>query len=116
VSESKKEKRGARYDPKPTMDVASRRQFRKAAALNSALLLKAEEDEKNPYHSTAIHMMQEAALRTNPKLLKQALRNPKHALHKKALSTVKARNSRRKATLRAEKDNVAGSNALPFAS
>jgi len=97
---AKKEKRGARYDPKPTMDVASRRQFRKSAALNSALLNEAAKDKKNPYHSTAIHMKQEAALRRNPKLLKQALRNPKHALHGTA-HTVKAQNSRRKATLRA---------------
>jgi len=100
VSKKVKKERGARYDPKPTMDVASRRQFRKSAALNSALLNDAAKDKNHPYHSTAIHMKQEAALRKNPKLLKQALNNPKHALHGTA-NTVKAQNSRRKATLRA---------------
>ena len=82
------------------MDVASRRRFRKSAGQNSALLNEAAKDKNHPYHSTAIHMKQEAALRKNPKLLKQALKNPKHALHG-AAHTVKAQNSRRKATLRA---------------
>lgn len=82
------------------MDVASRRQFRKHAAQDSALLHEAAKDENHAFHSTAIHMKQEAALRKNPKLLKQALKNPKHALHG-AAHTVKAQNSRRKQTLRA---------------
>ena len=82
------------------MDVASRRRFRKSAGQNSALLNEAAKDKNHPYHSTAIHMKQEAALKKNPKLLKQALKDPKHALHG-AAHTVKAQNSRRKATLRA---------------
>jgi hypothetical protein len=99
---SKKDKkgRGPRYDPKPTMDVASRRRFRKLAGQNSALLDKAAKDKNHAYHSTAIHMKQEAALRKNSKLLKQASENSNHALHGAAL-TVKAQNSRRKATFRA---------------
>jgi len=94
-----KKGRGPRYDPKPTMDVASRRQFRKSATQNSALLNEAAKDKNHAYHSTAIHIKQEAALRKNPKLLKQALRDPGHALHGTA-HTVKAQNNRRKATLR----------------
>ena len=99
---SKKEKkgRGPRYNPKPTMDVASRRQFRKSASLNKALLNEAAKDKNHAYHSTAIHMKQEAALRKNPKLLKQALKNSNHALHG-AAHTVKAQNTRRKKTLQA---------------
>jgi len=100
MSKKVKKGRGPRYDPKPTMDVDSRRQFRKSAAQDSALLKEAAKDKNHAYHSTAIHMKQEAALRKNPKLLKQALRNPDHALHGTA-HTVKAQNSRRKATLRA---------------
>jgi len=96
----KKEKRGPRYDPKPTMDVASRRRFRASAGQNSDLLKEAAKDKNHPYHSTAIHMKQEGALRKNPKLLKQALNNPNHALYG-AAHTVKAQNTRRKATLRA---------------
>jgi len=97
---SKGKGRGAHYDPKPTMDVASRRKFRKLAGQDSALLNEAAKDKNHAYHSTAIHMKQEGALRKNPKLLKQALGNPKHALHG-AAQTVKAQNSRRKATLKA---------------
>jgi len=96
----KKPKRGAHYDPKPKMDVASRRQFRKHAAQDSALLNEAAKNENHAFHSTAIHMKQEAALKKNPKLLKQALKNPKHALHG-AAHTVKAQNTHRKQTLRA---------------
>jgi hypothetical protein len=100
VKSKKVEKgRGPRYDPKPTMDVASRRQFRKSAKQNSALLNEAAKDKNHAFHSTAIHIKQEAALRKNPKLLKQALKNSNHALHGTA-QTVKAQNSRRKATLR----------------
>jgi len=99
-SKKVKKERGARYDPKPTMDVASRRRFRKSVGQNNALLNEAAKDKTHPYHSTAIHMKQEAALRKNPKLLKQALKNPKHALHETA-HTVKAQNVRRKKTLRA---------------
>lgn len=100
VSKKAKKDRGAHYDPKPAKDVASRRQFRKSAAQNSALLNEAAKDKSHPYHSTAIHMKKEAALKKNPKLLKQALNNPKHALHGTA-QTVKAQNTRRKAALRA---------------
>jgi hypothetical protein len=82
------------------MDVASRRRFRKFAGQNSAILNEAAKDKNHAYHSTAIHMKQEAALKKNPKLLKQALTNPNHALHG-AAHTVKAQNSRRKTTLRA---------------
>jgi len=99
-SKSKNKGRGARYDPKPTMDVASRRQFRKLAGQDSALLKEAAKDKNHAYHSTAIHMKKEAALRKNPKLLKQALNDPNHALHGTA-HTVKARNKRQKKTLRA---------------
>jgi len=98
-----KKGRGPRYNPKPTMDVASRRRFRKLAGQNSALLNEAAKDKNHAYHSTAIHMKQEAALRKNSKLLKQASENPKHALHGAAL-TVKAQNSRRKALRAALKD------------
>jgi hypothetical protein len=102
TSESKKGKkgRGAHYDPKPTMDVASRRQFRKDAAQNSDLLKAAAKDENHAYHSTAIHMKKEEAVRKNPKLLQQALNDPNHALHTSA-NTVKAQNNRNKKTLRA---------------
>jgi len=100
TSKKVKKERGARYDPKPTMDVASRRQFRKSAGQNSALLNEAAKDKNHVYHSTAIHMKKEAALRKNPKLLKQALSNPDHALYATA-HTVKAQNSRRKAAVRA---------------
>jgi len=98
--ESKRKGRGPRYDPKPTMDVASRRQFRKIASQNSTLLNEAAKDKNHAFHSTAIHMKQEAALRRKPKLLKQALRDPKHPLHEAAL-TVEAQNRRRKAIMRA---------------
>jgi len=99
---SKKDKkgRGPRYDPKPTMDVDSRRRFRQLAGQNSALLNEAAKDENHAYHSTAIHMKQEAALTKNPKLLKQALTDSNHPLNGAAY-TVKAQNSRRKAALRA---------------
>jgi len=97
---SKTKGRGPRYDPKPTMDVASRRKFRKVASQNSDLLKEAAKDKNHPYHSTAIHMKQEEALRKNSKLLNQALENPKHALHG-AAQTVKSQNGRRKAALRA---------------
>jgi len=102
TSESKKSKkgRGAHYDPKPTMDVASRRQFRKDAAQNSALLKEAAKDENHAFHSTAIHMRKEDAVRNNPKLLKEALNNPDHALHTSA-NTVKAQNNRNKKTMKA---------------
>jgi len=99
-SKKVKKERGPRYDPKPTMDVDSRRQFRKSAGQNSALLNEAAKDKNHAYHSTAIHMKQEAALKKNPKLLKQASNNPDHALHATA-HTVKAQNSRRRATVRA---------------
>jgi hypothetical protein len=91
--------RGPRYNPKPTMDVASRRRFRKVAGQDSALLNEAANDKTHAYHSTAIHMKQEAAVRKNPKLLKEALKKSTHPLHG-AAQTVKAQNSRRKATLR----------------
>jgi len=91
--------RGAHYDPKPTMDVASRRQFRKDAAQNSALLKEASKDKNHPYHSTAIHMKKEDAVRNNPKLLKQALNDPNHALHSSA-HTVKAQTFRQKKSMR----------------
>jgi len=97
---SKDKGRGPRYDPKPTKDVASRRRFRKSANQDKALLDKAAKDKNHDFHSTAIHMKQEEALRKNPKLLKQALGNSKHALHGTA-QTVKAQNDRRKKTLRA---------------
>jgi hypothetical protein len=97
---SKDKGRGPRYDPKPTKDVASRRRFRELASQNKALLNEAAKDKNNDFHSTAKHMKQEEALRKNPKLLKQALGNSKHALHG-AAQTVKAQNSRRKKTLRA---------------
>jgi len=100
ISKKEKKGRGPRYDPKPTMDVASRRRFRTLAGQNSDLLNEAAKDKNHAYHSTAIHMKQEGALRKNPKLLKQALSNPNHALYG-AAHTVKAQNSRRKATLRA---------------
>jgi len=100
MSKKDKKGRGARYDPKPTMDVDSRRQFRKSAAQDSALLKEAAKDKNHAYHSTAIHMKQEEALRKNPKLLKQASSNPNHALYETA-QTVKEQNKRRKATLRA---------------
>jgi len=98
VSKKVKKGRGPRYDPKATMDVASRRQFRKLASQNNALLNEAAKDRNHAFHSTAIHMKQETALRKNPKLLKQALKDSTHPLHGTAL-TVKAQNSRRKATL-----------------
>jgi len=100
LPKSKSKGRSPRYNPKPTMDVASRRRFRKIAGQNSALLKEAAKDKSHAFHSTAIHMKQEAALRNNPKLLKEALKKPSHALHG-AAQTVKAQNSRRKATLRA---------------
>jgi len=100
MSKKVKKGRGPRYDPKPTMDVASRRRFRKLAGQNSALLNEAAKDKNNAYHSTAIHMKQEAALRKNRKLFNEALNNPDHALNG-AARTVKAQNSRRQATLRA---------------
>ena len=100
MSKKVKKGRGPRYDPKPTMDVDSRRRFRKLAGQNSALLNEAAKDKKHAYHSTAIHMKQEAALRKNHKLLNEALKNPNHALNE-AAQTVKAQNSRRRATLRA---------------
>ena len=100
MSKKGKKERGPRYDPKPTMDVASRRQFRKLASQNPALLKEAAKDKKHAYHSTAIHIKQEAALKKNPKLLKKALNDPKHALHATA-QTVKAQNTRRRKTLRA---------------
>jgi len=99
-SKSKGKGRGAHYNPQPTMDVASRRKFRKSAAQDSALLNAAAKDKNHPYHSTAIHMKQEEALRKNQNLLNTALNDPKHALHG-AAQTVKAQNSRRKATYRA---------------
>jgi hypothetical protein len=107
MSKKDKKGRGPRYDPKPTMDVSSRKRFRMVAGQDSALLNEAAKNKNHDYHSTAIHMKQEAALRKqkaalrkNHKLLKQALRNPNHALHEVA-HTVKAQNSRRKATIRA---------------
>jgi len=99
-SNLKNKGRGARYDPKPTMDVASRRQFRKLAGQDSALLNKAAKDKNHAYHSTAIHMKKEGALGKNPKLLKQALNDPNHALHGTA-HTVKAQNKRQKKAMRA---------------
>jgi len=100
MSKKVKKGRGPRYDPKPTMDVASRRQFRKDAAQNSALLKEASKDKNHPYHSTAIHMKKEDAVRNNPKLLKQALNDPNHALHSSA-HTVKAQTFRQKKSMRA---------------
>jgi len=100
VSKSKNKGRGARYDPKPTMDVASRRRFRKLAGQDSALLNEAAKDKNHAYHSTAIHMKKEGALRKNPKLLKQALNDPNHALHGTA-HTVKAQNKRQKKAMKA---------------
>jgi len=100
VSKSKDKGRGPRYDPKPTMDVDSRRQFRKLAGQDSALLKEAAKDKNHAYHSTAIHMKKEAAVRNNPKLFKQALSDPNHALHGSA-HTVKAQNGRQKKALRA---------------
>jgi len=99
-SNLKNKGRGARYDPKPTMDVASRRRFRKLAGQDSALLNEAAKDKNHAYHSTAIHMKKEGALRKNPKLLKQALNDPNHALHGTA-HTVKAQNKRQKKAMRA---------------
>ena len=92
--------RGPNYDPKPTQDVASRRQFRKIAAQDNDLLKEAAKDPNHAFHSTAIHMKKEEALRKNPKLLNKALKDSSHPLYKQAL-TVKAQNTRRKATLRA---------------
>jgi len=100
IPKSKKKGRGPHYDPKPTMDVGSRRRFRKTAGQDSALLKEAARNKDHPFHSTAIHMKQEEAVRKNPKLFKQAMNNPEHALHG-AAHTVKAQNGRRKATLRA---------------
>lgn len=81
------------------MDVDSRRHFRTIAGQDSALLNKAAKDKNHAFHSTAIHMKQEAAVRKNPILFEQALSNPKHALHG-AAHIVKAQNTR-KATLKA---------------
>jgi hypothetical protein len=92
--------RGANYDPKPTQDVESRRQFRKIAGQDSDLLKEAAKDPGHAFHSTAIHMKKEEALRKNPRLLNKALKDESHPLYKHAL-TVKAQNTRRKATLRA---------------
>jgi hypothetical protein len=100
VSKSKDKGRGPRYDPKPTMDVGSRRQFRKLAGQDSALLREASKDKNHAFHSTAIHMKQEDAVRKNSKLLKQALGNSNHPLHG-AAHTVKAQNKRRRTALRA---------------
>jgi len=100
IPKSKKKGRGPHYDPKPTMDVGSRRRFRKTAGQDSALLREAAKNKNHRFHSTAIHMKQEEAVRKNPKLFNQALNNPEHALHG-AAHTVKAQNGRRKATLRA---------------
>jgi len=100
IPKSKNKGRGPRYDPKPTMDVASRRRFRKVAGQDSTLLKEAAKDKNHPYHSTAIHMKQEEAVRKNSKLLGKALGDPSHPLHG-AAQTVKAQNGRRKATLRA---------------
>jgi len=92
--------RGPNYDPKPTQDVASRRQFRKIAGQDSDLLKEAAKDPNHAFHSTAIHMKKEEALRKNPKLLNKALKDSSHPLYKQA-QTVKTQNNRRKATLRA---------------
>jgi len=100
LSKRGKNGRGPRYDPKPTMDVDSRRQFRKTAAQDSALLKEAAKDKNHAFHSTAIHMKKEEALRKNPNLLNQAINDPNHALHKSA-HTVKAQNTRQTKTLRA---------------
>jgi hypothetical protein len=92
--------RGPNYDPKPTQDVASRRQFRKIAGQDSDLLKEAAKDPNHAFHSTAIHMKKEEALRKNPRLLNKALKDRDHPLHQHA-QTVKAQNTHRKATLRA---------------
>ena len=84
----------------PTRPVEERRQFRMVASQNKALINEAVHDKNHPYHSTAVHMQQEDALRRKPKLMQQALNDPNHSLHRTA-QTVQLQNARRKANLRA---------------
>jgi homoserine kinase len=66
------------------MNVASRIAFRKSARQDRRLLHEAASDKNHAFHSTAVHMKQEAALRNNPMLLRHVLNDPTHALHRKA--------------------------------
>jgi hypothetical protein len=66
------------------MDVASRKNFRKSASQDSTLLQEAIRNKNHAFHSTAVHMEQEEALRDNPSLLRHVLKDPEHPLYKRA--------------------------------
>jgi hypothetical protein len=71
-----------RYNPKPTESLGARRNFRKQVGRKG--IARAANDPNHRFHSTAVNMQKEAALRKNPKLMEKALANHDHPLHRKA--------------------------------